>query len=105
MVRSLEATWCPLALFLSSFTAKEWENSERDPLKLNLNVWLSLLRNLEKLFLRGGGAPPPCSASGLILKSPAAFTTSWRHTRSLITFISKVCEQDFKLEYYDYFLY
>lgn len=42
----------------SSRMTKEWGNSDRDPLKLNLNVWLSRLLSLEKLFLLGGGAIP-----------------------------------------------
>ena len=63
----------PLLLSLSgsSLMTKEWGNSERDPLKLNLKVWLSRRLSLEKLFLLGGGAMlRPASAWGLILRSP-----------------------------------
>ena len=62
----------------SSRMTKVWGNSDRDPLKLNLNVWLSRLRSLEKLFLRGGGAiPRPFSlACGDIRRSVRLSTSS-----------------------------
>ena len=62
----------------SSLITKECGNSDREPLKLNRNVWLSLRLSLEKLFLLGGGAMPrPLSwAWGDILRSDKLSTSS-----------------------------
>ena len=62
----------------SSRMTKEWGNSDKEPLKLNLKVWLRRRLSLEKLFLLGGGAMPrPLSrAWGLILRSDKLSTNS-----------------------------
>ena len=69
----------PLVLSLSgsSRMTKEWGNSDRDPLKLNLKVWLSRLRSFEKLFLLGGGAMPrPLSSAWGDIRRSARLSTS-----------------------------